>query len=76
MNRFHGKKKELQKLELRSKLYTISDVARMLNVHPEELHREIYLRERLPSPTRKLGVLQRRYYNEGDVRAIFKLVKY
>lgn len=77
MNRFNvSRKKKLQKLELRVKMYSVSDVARMLNVSPVDLHNAIHIKQILPGPTRKLGALPRLYYNESDVRKLMKLVKY
>lgn len=77
MNRFNvSRKRKLQKLQLRNKLYTVSDVARMLNVSSEELHNAIHIKQTLPGPTRKLGVTPRLYYNEADIRKLMKLVQY
>lgn len=77
LKRFHAsRKKRLQRLELRAKMYTVSDVARMLNVPVSDMHSAIHIKQILPGPKRKLGCLPRRYYNEQDVRQLMKLVKY
>ena len=77
MNRFNdSRKKKLQRLELREKHYTVSDVARMLNVPIADMHSAIHIKQILPGPKRKLGALPRLYYNEADVKQLLKLVKY
>jgi len=75
-NRFTAsKKRKLQKLQLRSKLYTISDVARLLNVPVGDLYSTIRVKKLLPAPKRRVGSQQRCYYNEADIRQLVQLIE-
>ena len=69
-----SRKRRRQRLELRAKLYTVFDVATMLNVPAGDLYKAIY-EGRLPGPKHRVGMKVRKYYNEADLINLAKLVE-
>lgn len=70
-----SRKKKLQMLKMREKLYTLSDVARMFNANPTEFWNAVYVKKRIFPPRKQVGDRPRRYYTEKDVKAISKLLE-
>jgi len=68
------RKKKLKRLELRQKLFTISDVARMLGVSVQDFYSHVRHKKSLPAPKTKLPGEIRRYYTVDDVEKITDLI--
>lgn len=61
--------------KLRQQLFTISDVARMLNVRIEDLWAEVRLHKTLPAPIHGMPGRRRRYYNAAEVKKIISMIQ-
>jgi len=61
--------------KFREKLYSMSDVAKMLNCDVGYFYNEVRHVKSIPAPKRKMGNMVRKYYNEKDVREIMKLAE-
>jgi hypothetical protein len=76
LNKFsESRKKRLQMLKMREKLYTLSEVARMYDANPTEFWNAVYVKKQIFAPMKQVGDRPRRYYTEKDIKAIGKLLE-
>jgi hypothetical protein len=76
LNRFkESRKRRTEMLKMREKLYTISDVARMVGAKPSELWYAVYVKKTIFAPKKRLGDLPRKYYTKKDINEIKKLIE-
>ncbi len=69
-----GKKKKVENLKMRERLFTVTQAADILGVTGSSLFLAIRYWKTIPAPTRTCGVSPKRFYNEKDIRAISKLI--